>query len=137
VTDEELERLAHRLGARAAGQLDVEVTAQAVVERLRARAQATRHPWIWRQPMWLRAAALLAVVIGGGLLMLPGTHRGPVAVPLTTAGAELNDLSTDQLHEVLEALEQPGADNTVSSQDVGLEDLSAPQLRALLESLEG
>ena len=53
------------------------------------------------------------------------------------AGAELNDLSTEQLRAVLETVEQPAPEEAISAQDVSLEDLSAPQLRALLESLEG
>jgi len=57
----------------------------------------------------------------------------------TAAGAELNDLSADQLRQLLEAVgQQPGGEEeTVSAQDVSLEDLSALELRALLRSLEG
>ena len=137
MTDEELERLAQRLGARAAERLDVEATARAVMERLRAEPRGRSRPWIRMQPRWLRVAAVLALVIGGGVLMLPVSHHGPVPTPLTTAGADLNGLSTDQLHEVLDAVEQPAREDAVSSQDVSLEDLSAVELRALLESLEG
>lgn len=137
MTDEELERLAQRLGARAADRLVVEATARVVVERLRVQAQAEARFSIWRQPAWLGVAAVLAVMISGGVLMWSIGHRRPLPMPATTAGAELNDLSTDQLRDVLDALGQPAAEEAVSSQDVSLEELSPPQLRALLRSLEG
>ena len=56
------------------------------------------------------------------------------------AGGDLNDLSAAQLQELLQTVEQGGADQggeAVSAQDVGLEDLSTSELRALLQSLEG
>ena len=65
--DHELERLAGRLGMKAAERLDVERTAAAVVERLRVERMA-RRPW-YVQPTWLRAAALVVVMIGAGLVV--------------------------------------------------------------------
>jgi len=45
-------------------------------------------------------------------------------------------MSAPQLRELLRTVEQPGTQEPVSSQDVGLEDLSPAQLRTLLASLE-
>ena len=138
MNDEELEKLAQRLGSRAAERLDVEATARAVVERLRAEPQPHARSWVWRQPVWLRVAAVLVITLGAGAVAR-SISRPKVTTPalVTAAGAELNDLSADQLRDVLEAVGQPAAEETVSPQEAGLDDLSAPQLRALLESLEG
>jgi hypothetical protein len=138
VTDDELEKLAQRLGARAAERLDVEATAQAVVDRLRAERAKGEPVGIWLPRQWLRLAAALVIVVGGGALALRITGtRGTTGAPVTTAGADLDGLSTDQLNQVLRAVEQPAGQNVVSAQDVSLDDLNTVELRALLESLEG
>ncbi len=41
-----------------------------------------------------------------------------------------------RLRELLDAVDEPGAQEPVSAQDVGLEDLTPQQLRTLLASLE-
>jgi len=137
--DDKLQEVARRLGARAAERLDVERTAQAVVERLRTEPRAAVRIWGWIQPAWLRIAAVLLLLIGASVVAL--NVQGPrltTPLPPASAGGELSELSGDELRIVLAALEEPGAERQgVSSQDAGLEDLSAPQLRALLESLEG
>jgi len=137
--DDELREVAQRLGARAAERLDVERTAQAVVTRLRTEPRADVRVLGWIQPAWLRIAALLVLAAGAGVIGRSLLPEPPVATALAApAGAELSELSADQLRQVLEAVGQPGGDHeTVSSQDVSLDDLSAPQLRALLEALEG
>ena len=133
--DDELQEVARRLGARAADRLDVERTAQAVVARLRTEPRAEIRVLGSIRPAWLRIAAMLVIVVGAGVVVR--SLWRPTATALV-AGAELNGLSADQLRQVLEAVDQPGGeDETISSQDVGLEDLSALELRALLESLEG
>ena len=139
MTDEELEKLAQRLGARAAERLDVEATAQAVVDRLRAeRAAEGGRRGIWLPRQWLRIAAALVIVVGGGALALRMTRtHGTTRAPAATAGADLDGLSTDQLNQVLSAVEQPAGQNVVSAPDVSLDDLNTVELRALLESLEG
>src|SRR5438876_7221250 len=63
--DARLHEVAQRLGAGAAERLDVERTARAVVERLRAEPRAER--WTWVQPAWLRSAAAAILVLGGAL----------------------------------------------------------------------
>jgi hypothetical protein len=135
VNDDELEQLAQRLGARAAERLDVEATARAVVERLRAE-RAARERMILRLPrQWLRIAAALVIVVGGGAvaLRIMRTNRTTVA----SVPADLDGLSTDQLKQVLDDVGQPAGETVVSAQDVSLEDLNTVELRALLESLEG
>ena len=135
--DDKLREVAKRLGARAADRLDVERTAQAVVARLRTEPRAEIRVLGGIRPGWLRIAAMLVIVVGAGVVVRSLWHDRPTATALV-AGAELNGLSADQLRQVLEAVGQPGGeDETISSQDVGLEDLSALELRALLESLEG
>jgi hypothetical protein len=137
--DDELREVAQRLGARAAERLDVERTAQAVVTRLRTEPRADVRVLGWIQPVWLRIAALLVLAAGAGVIARSPLHKPPEATTLVApAGAELSELSADQLRQLLEAVGQPGGEHeTVSSQDVSLDDLSAPQLRALLEALEG
>ncbi len=135
MNDDELEQLAQRLGARAAERLDVEATARAVVERLRAE-RAARERMILRLPrQWLRIAAALVIVVGGGAvaLRIMRTNRTTVA----SVPADLDGLSTDQLKQVLDDVGQPAGETVVSAQDVSLEDLNTVELRALLESLEG
>ena len=136
--DDELRAVAQRLGARAAERLDVERTAQAVVTRLRTEPRAAVRVLGWIQPVWLRIAALLVLAAGAGVIARSLLHNPPDATALAApAGAELSELPADQLRQVLEAVGQPGGDHeTVSSQDVSLDDLSPPQLRALLEALE-
>jgi hypothetical protein len=132
--DVELERLAGRLGVRAAERLDVERTAAAVVERLRADRRARRIRWI--QPSWLRAAALVALMVGVGIAV-----RGRRVQHQTAAAhyvrEELQDLTADQLREVLGGLDQTLNDATVESTDDDFGNLTTEQLRALLQSLEG
>jgi len=141
--DEQLQEVARRLGARAADRLDVERTAQAVVARLRTEPRAEIRVLGRIRPAWLRIAAMLLVVVGAAVVVRSVWHNQPAATHLVAGaggggGAELNDLSLDQLRQVLEDVGQPGEEyEAVSSQDVGLEDLSALELRALLESLEG
>jgi hypothetical protein len=138
--DAKLQEVAQRLGARAAQRLDVERTAQAVVARLRTEPRARvrglggMRPWVW-------IAAALVIVVGAGAIVRSIRLDHPTTPALTTAaGAELNDLSADQLQQLLQEVGggQPGVEQeTISSQDVGLEDLSARELQALLQSMEG
>ena len=137
--DDKLQEVARRLGTRAAERLDVERTAQAVVERLRTEPRAEVRVLGWIQPAWLRIAAVLLLLVGAGVVAL--NVRGPqptTPLPPASAGGELSELSGDELRIVLAALQEPSAERQgVSPQDVGLEDLSALELRALLEWLEG
>lgn len=135
MNDDELEKLAQRLGARAAERLDVEATARAVVERLRAERAAGERIGVWLPRQWLRIAAALVIAVGGGALALRIIRTNPPTV--ASVPADLDGLSTEQLKQVLDGVEQPDGDVSVPVQDVSLDDLNAVELRALLESLEG
>jgi len=131
--DAQLREAARRLGARAAERVDVERTAQAVVARLREERQAPRQRWARLPASWLRIAAALVLLAGAGLVAR--ALRGPGGAPQVEA-IDLGDLSPDQLRELLDAVDEPGAQEPVAAQDVGLEDLTPQQLRTLLASLE-
>lgn len=132
--DVELERLARRLGTRAAERVDVERTAAAVVARLRTERARQRPRWM--HSGWLRAAAALLLVVGAGLVLRQRflTHRAPADHYVRE---ELQDLSTDQLREVLGSLDRTLTEATIEPADEGLNDLTTEQLRVLLQSLEG
>jgi hypothetical protein len=132
--DVELERLARRLGSRAAERLDIEGTAAAVVARLRTERARQRPRWM--QSGWLRAAAVVLLVVGAGLVVRQRllTHR---AAADHYVREELQDLSTDQLREVLGSLDRTLTQATAGPAEDDLNDLTTEQLRVLLQSLEG
>jgi hypothetical protein len=126
------EDTAKRLGTEAAQRLDVEATARAVVERLRE--PEARPAWV--QPAWLRVAAVLLVLAGGGLVLRQ--VRGPRAVHAAHfVTDDLTDLSADQLLEVLNTLDETLDSVGTPPPESGLDDLDAQQLRTVLRSLEG
>ncbi len=135
IEDPKLQELARKLGAQAAERLDVERTAQAVLAGLRRPAR--ERTWlVWTQVAWVRAAAMVVLLVGIGVVMQPRTEPVRSAWEDPPAGA-VQDLSADQLTRVLDELDQPVDVTVPASEDAGLEDLSEPQLRALLQSLEG
>ena len=137
MNEHELEKLAQRLGARAAEQLDVERTAQAVVTRLREAPRVSVVTRLWMQSAWLKVAVVLLLGTGA---VTKALWRPQALAPAggEAAAAGLNDLSTDQLQQLLEVVDTP-ADGAapVYPPDASLDDLTAPQLRELLRSLEG
>ena len=141
VHDEALRQVARRLGAEAAERLDVERTAQAVVARLRAGDAPARPPIRWMQPAWMRAAAGVVLIIGGGLLVYHRWNTPPV-LPFQPDSAqhdtsELAGLSSDQLQDVLNGLDKTvEMTPTVHAGEAGIEDLSEPQLQSLLKAME-
>ena len=134
--DATLQDAARRLGAGAAERLDVEHTAQAVVARLRDERQAPRRLWARLPASWLRIAAAL-VLVGGASIVARGIWPRTSGVAPQIETIDLGELSPAQLREVLNSLDQPGAQAPVPAPDVGLEDLTPQQLRTLLASLEG
>ncbi len=138
-SDAALRAVAERLGRAAAERVDVERTAARVVARLREDARRARRLPRWLEPTGLRIAAALVIVAGAGLVVRGLGHwSSGQPVPAESTTAELGELSTAQLRELLGAVDRPAADqDVVLAQDVGLDDLSAAQLRALLASLEG
>jgi hypothetical protein len=132
--DPKLQELARRLGVRAAERLDVDRTAQAVLAGLRRPVVRT---WAaWTEVAWLRAAAMVVLLVGIGFLMQPRTEAVRTAWEEAPAGA-VQELSADQLSRVLDELDEPVDVTVPAPEDAGLEDLSETQLRALLKSLEG
>ncbi|PYP68824.1 MAG: hypothetical protein DMD36_11965 [Gemmatimonadetes bacterium] len=128
--DAKLQEVAQRLGAGAAERLDVERTARAVVERLRAGPRAER--WTWVQPAWLRIAAAAILVIGGGLFTRALVwQRAPGSAVVVPVGEDLTDLTAEQLREALTVLDQPVSEEGAG--DTGVEGLTAEELRALLQ----
>ena len=136
--DAKLEELARRLGAGAAERLNVERVAGAVVERLRNESKIVRRgpsPW-WMQPRWLRAAAVVVLMVGVGLVVRVRMQSGSRQSAHYIA-EELQDLSTSQLREVLGTLNETLEAASPPSSDDDLNDLTTEQLQALLRSLEG
>ena len=137
--DDRLREIAQRLGTRAADRLDVEQTARVVLRRLAEEPRARRPVW---RPLWLSLAAALVLLLGASLVWVPRGGRPTVAVggPATSASVsaalDVNDLSADQLREVLSTLDQ-STDEDTGTLEPGVDDLSASELRALLRSLEG
>lgn len=135
--DTKVAELARRLGTGAAERLNVERVAEAVVERLRHEPTERRRPspW-WMQSTWLRAAAVLVLAVGVGLVVRARMHSG-TRHPAHYIAEELQDLSTSQLREVLGTLDAALEAATPPSSDDDLNDLTTDQLQALLRSLEG
>lgn len=135
--DARLEQLAERLGASAAERLDVERVAAGVVDRLRAERLRPVSPARMRLA-WLRAAAIVVVVIGAGALMRHGlvdrVTSGADTASAVGAGPAL-DLDADQLQDLLATWDVP-VEVTPGTGDAGLEDLSEPQLQTLLRAME-
>lgn len=135
IEDPKLQELARKLGAQAAERLDIERTAQAVLAELRRPAR--ERTWlVWTQVAWVRAAAMVVLLLGIGFAMQPATESVRTAWDDPPASA-VQDLSADQLTRVLDELDQPVDVSVPTPEDAGVEDLSEPQLRALLKSLEG
>jgi hypothetical protein len=135
--DGALEALARRLGARAAERLDVERIADVVVRRLRDEPRVPRRMRVV-PPAWLSLAAGIALLVGGGMMwrrFAPAPIQSASGV--APAGIDLGALSTDQLSDVLRAVDQPLELDPGVSNDTGLEDLTPSELQTLLATLEG
>ena len=134
--DGRLRELARLLGAGAAERLDVERTAQTVVTRLRQQPRVTLGGWVWMQPAWLKIAAVIALVLGAGVVTRVLLRERIPSALVAPLGEDLTDLTSDQLRETVGALEQPFADESPGALDAGLESLNTIELRALLRTLE-
>jgi len=139
MNNERLEGLAKRLGTEAAARLNVEATALKVVERLREE-QARRTAWV--RQTWLRIAAALVIVLGGTVVasrLTPGRRPGVGTHATHLVADDLNDLSTDELRDVLTTFDQMISTDSVAVPEgsTDLHELDAQQLRAVLRSLEG
>ena len=135
--NDRLNEVARSLGAGAAQRLDVEATAQKVVQRLR---DEPAHRPTWIHPNWLRIAAAVVIVVGGAFTL---RQVWPTVESDTHVAQflpdDLSDLSPEQLREVLSLLDEIVASDTVAvpESSTDLRELDAQQLRAVLRSLEG
>jgi phosphoserine phosphatase len=139
MNDERLENLAKRLGSEAAARLDVDATARKVVERLRERPV---RRLVWGQQTWLRIAAALVIVVGGAVVasrLPPGYRPGSNTHGAHFVADDLNDLSADELRDVLASFDQLISSDSLAVPEgsTDLHELDAQQLRAVLRSLEG
>jgi hypothetical protein len=129
IPDEDLIAIARRLGVLAAGRVDPERTAIAVLERLR---QPARRAW---QPAWLALAAALVLCVGGGAVLKELAHHRTGPAPVTV---DVSGLSAHQLGEVLNGINQPdinAVDEEPASVESGIEELTPAELRNLVKSL--
>ena len=133
--DAKLENLAKRLGASAAERLNVEATTRKVLAELR-QAPARRRTWI--EVHWLRIAAAVVVLIGGGLTVRRILPVPPVREQTNHLVADdLGDLSVDELKDVLDRFDELLDSNGAGVDSTDLRELDAQELRAVLRSLEG
>ncbi len=135
--DGTLHEIAQRLGSRAAEQLDVEATARRVVAELRE--NPVRHR-TWIEVHLLRIAAAVVILVGGGLAVrqiLPMREVGGSGHSSHLVSDDLNDLTTDELQDVLDNFDEMVGVNTVVPDSSDLRELDAQQLRTMLRSLEG
>ena len=130
--DGQLERIAARLGSRAAAELNVERLADRVITRLRSEPAVRRTVPARR---WLALAAGVVVLIAGSVAVL--RHRADEVgqVQAVTVAPALEALSDAELSEVLDSLswQAPAAAQLATT----LDDLDATQLAALLALMEG
>jgi hypothetical protein len=133
--EKEIERVAPGLGRRAGERLDVEAVARGVVERLREAATADRVVASRPRPLlrWLATAAAIALVAAGSVVTFRA--QPPSGDRAGQPAADLYDLSSDELAEVLDSLSWNAPVSTRFAS--GLEDLDAEQLQALLALMEG
>ena len=138
--DARLESLARSLGASAADRLDVHATAQRVVERLREKP--VQSP-TWIKPEWLRIAAAVVLLVGGGVVVgrVTSGPRGPQVAGHTAhyVADDLNDLSAAELRDVLTSFDEIISSDSAVVPDGSsdLRGLDAQQLREVLRVLQG
>ena len=130
MNEQDIERAAAELGSDV--RIDVERVARRVVAELRTKAVPAL--W-WRKASVLRAAAAIAILVTGGVLVdrIAENSADDAAVSLLPVGLE--ELSTTGLNEVLDSLDlfTPASELTPAS----LNDFDEEQLRELLIEMEG
>ncbi|MCH8145080.1 MAG: hypothetical protein IIA55_10210 [Gemmatimonadetes bacterium] len=130
MNEQDIERAAAELGSDV--RIDVERVARRVVAELRTKAVPAL--W-WRKASVLRAAAAIAILVTGGVLVdrIAENSADDAAVSLLPVGLE--ELSTTGLNEVLDSLDlfTPASELTPAS----LNDFDEVQLRELLVAMEG
>ena len=129
MNEEKLIQAAQQLGTRAAERIDVQATARKVVERLREQP-VRRTPWI--HATWLRIAAAVVLVVGGGVGVISLIPDPESPVPVHLIADDLRDLSTDELRSLLTSFDQILDESVVPDSTADLPELDTQQLRELL-----
>lgn len=129
MNEEKLIQAAQQLGARAAERIDALATARRVVERLREQP-VRRTTWI--HSTWLRIAAAVVLVVGGGLGVKSLIPNPESRLPVHLIADDLRDLSTDELRSLLTAFDQILDESVVPDSTADLPELDTQQLRELL-----
>ncbi len=130
--ERELERIAPQLGADAADRIDVERIAQGVVAELRKPPPSAQVTW-WRRTGVLRVAAVVAVLVTGGVVV--NRMSNELGTAETVAPVELEQFSAAELGEVLDSLDL--MTSVAELAPASLDDLNEAQLQALLQEMEG
>jgi len=131
--ERQITQLARQLGAEAAGRIDVEQTARAVLRRVKEEPVAVR--W-WRQmPVLQSAAAAAVVVLTVGVLVVSQLGRNGSEVAVLPAFTELHALSELELEQVYDSLTADAPVYELS--EASLQDLNEGQLEELLAMMEG
>ncbi len=130
MNEQDIERAAAELGSDV--QIDVERVAQRVMAELRTKSVPA--VW-WRKPSVLRAAAAVAILVTGGVLVDRIAENFAEDGAASHRPVGLEELSTTGLNEVLDSLDlfTPASELTPAS----LDDFDEEQLRELLVAMEG
>jgi hypothetical protein len=134
MNENELERLAARLGDSAAKTLDAEKIAERVLARLdEPEILAFRRAPVIRWIGGLAAAAMVIVALG--LALTPGTRSPDRSAVQSSVLQELDGLGEDQLEQLLQTM--PATSSTLPEEPVPLRELDTLSLKRLLRTLEG
>lgn len=135
--DRDLRDAARRLGARAAERLDVDGAAARVVARLQDERRAASRILGLPARAWRIAAAIVVIAGAGAMWRARSRGAADVAVTIAPPTSELDQLSADQLQELLPAVDAPDEGDAPTTVTGALQSLSADELERLLGSLEG
>ena len=132
MNERDIEEIAPHLGLDAAERVDLDRVAERVVAELRAKPAPVA--W-WRSTAVLRAAAVVAVLVTGGVVVDRLVIDRPASVAQVVTPVGLEEFSTAELAEVLDSLDQmtPVYELVPAS----LDDLDETELRDLLAAMEG
>ena len=132
MNERDIEEIAPHLGSDAAARVDLDRVAERVVAELRAKPAPI--VW-WRSTAVLRAAAVGAVLLTGGLAVDRLVIDRPASVVALVTPVGLEEFSSAELTEVLDSLDQmtPVYELVPAS----LDDLDETELGDLLAAMEG
>jgi hypothetical protein len=136
MNEHEIEQFARGLGDGAAARLHVESAVSGVLHRLRADG-APKRPGLLRGRggMFLRIAAAVVVLVGGGVVARSALEHGAAVQRSAMPAPVLGGLSTDELEEVFDSLAVEAPVHEFAAG--GLESLNDTQLKELLRQMEG